>query len=199
MKKILDLFALRHSFYNINKNCPIEPSEITDIIAKCMELYPSAFNSQSARLLILFGAEHSHLWNLVKDAVISVSPPEKHSGIADKIAGFANGCGTILFFTDTTVTDKLKAQFPLYADNFDNWAYQGNAILQFMIWSALAEQSIGANVQHYNPLIDEPVAKAFNIPSAWKLVAQMPFGGIGFVPQPHQVEKLTDKFIVYGL
>ncbi len=199
MENILDLFALRHSFYNINKNCPLMPKKITDIIVKCMELYPSAFNSQSARLLVLFGTEHAHLWKLTKDAVLSVSPQERHAVIADKIAGFAKGYGTVLFFTDTTVTGKLKVQFPLYADNFDNWAYQGNAILQFMIWSALAEQSVGANLQHYNPLIDEVVAKAFNVPDTWKLVAQMPFGGIGSAPQPHKVENLTDKFIVYGL
>ena len=43
---------------------------------------------------------------------------------------------------------------------------------------ALAEQNIGMNVQHYNPLVDEKVAAKYNIPSTWKLRAQAPFGSV---------------------
>ncbi|SKA04671.1 hypothetical protein SAMN02746042_01278 [Fructilactobacillus lindneri DSM 20690 = JCM 11027] len=37
---------------------------------------------------------------------------------------------------------------------------------------------IGASNQHYNPLIDEEVAKEFNIPDDWILRAEIPFGSI---------------------
>ena len=33
-------------------------------------------------------------------------------------------------------------------------------------------------MQHYNPLIDELIAGEFDLPSNWKLRAQMPFGSI---------------------
>lgn len=51
-------------------------------------------------------------------------------------------------------------------------------MLQFTIWSGLAEKGIGANLQHYNPVIDKKVKELFNIPDNYELIAQMPFGSI---------------------
>jgi predicted oxidoreductase (fatty acid repression mutant protein) len=31
-------------------------------------------------------------------------------------------------------------------------------------------------LQHYNPLIDEAVAKEFKVPSSWRLAGEMVFG-----------------------
>jgi predicted oxidoreductase (fatty acid repression mutant protein) len=33
-------------------------------------------------------------------------------------------------------------------------------------------------LQHYNPIIDDLVREAFDIPANWQLRAQMPFGSI---------------------
>lgn len=44
------------------------------------------------------------------------------------------------------------------------------------VWTALETLGFGANLQHYNPLIDAPVAKQWNLPSEWRLVAQLVFG-----------------------
>ena len=49
-------------------------------------------------------------------------------------------------------------------------------MLQFSIWTLLCEAGLGVSLQHYNPIIDEEVKKAWNIPSHYKLIAQMPFG-----------------------
>jgi len=51
-------------------------------------------------------------------------------------------------------------------------------MLQYAIWVALREYGFGANLQHYNPLIDQEVKENFNIPTSWNLIAQMPFGAI---------------------
>lgn len=45
-----------------------------------------------------------------------------------------------------------------------------------LVWTALESLGFGANLQHYNPLINEPVAKQWNLPTDWRLVAQMVFG-----------------------
>lgn len=37
-------------------------------------------------------------------------------------------------------------------------------------WVALVDKGLGANLQHYNPVIDEAVAKEWNIPSNWNYV-----------------------------
>lgn len=45
------------------------------------------------------------------------------------------------------------------------------------LWTALSVEGAGANLQHYNPLIDSQVAKTWGIPASWKLNAQLVFGG----------------------
>ncbi len=55
-------------------------------------------------------------------------------------------------------------------------AWHGMA--EYATWLALTEAGLGASLQHYNPLIDEAVAAAFDIPDNWRLRAQMPFGSI---------------------
>ena len=72
--------------------------------------------------------------------------------------------------------ESLQAQFPAYKDNFPLWAYQANAMTEFAVWTALAENGMGASLQHYNPLVDLEVHRQFHVPLDWKLIAQMPFG-----------------------
>ena len=81
----------------------------------------------------------------------------------------------------------MQKQFAAYADNFPVWAQQANGMLQFAIWTALTDLGLGANLQHYNPLIDDQVKAAFALPASWKLIAQMPFG------QPLQAVKAIEK------
>ena len=51
-----------------------------------------------------------------------------------------------------------------------------------MIWQTLAENEVGASLQHYNELITQSVNKMFELPKTWELVAQMPFGSIETEP-----------------
>ena len=137
---------------------------------------PSAFNNQSARVVLLYGENHKKLWEIVMNTLRKVVPAGKFEPTENKIKGLAESYGTILFFDSTRTTKELMEKFPLYRDNFPVWAEQANGMLQFAIWSLLAEQGLGASLQHYNPLIDDEVKEVFEIPKSWKLIAQMPFG-----------------------
>ena len=53
--------------------------------------------------------------------------------------------------------------------------------ISYIIWTTLANNQIGASLQHYNPLVDNEIKREFNINDSWLLVAQMPFGGIKIV------------------
>lgn len=83
-----------------------------------------------------------------------------------------------MYFTDMNIVHQFENDFALYADNFYDWSEQGQGNAQFAVWTALAENGLGANLQHYNPLIDDEVRAAFNIPDSWKLRAEMDFGSI---------------------
>jgi predicted oxidoreductase (fatty acid repression mutant protein) len=50
-------------------------------------------------------------------------------------------------------------------------------MLQFALWTSFVAEGLGANLQHYNPLIAEKVAAEWKVPPIWKLNAQLVFGG----------------------
>lgn len=193
---ILELFAKRHSFYELNNHISLSDKEIEQLIQKTLQLYPSPFNSQSARIVLLLKDNHLKLWDIVLQKLSILTPENKLLALSEKISKFSHAYGTILFYIDKNVVQSLKDKFPLYAENFSNWSYQANAILQFMIWTTLADTSIGANLQHYNPVIDNDIKVAFDIPDNWELVAQMPFGGIVSTPNAHTVEDIKKSFII---
>lgn len=193
---VLEKMAKRHSFYKLNNRVIQTKEEITNLIKTTLKLYPSSFNSQSARLLLLYEKEHNQFWQLVENVLLTTAPKEKHESIKQRISSFKKGFGTILYFEDRNITKDLEVRMPLYADNFKIWAQESNAMLQYMIWTILANNNIGASLQHYNPLINKNVAEIYKISSSWELVAQMPFGGIEEMPIAHPVKDIDNKLLI---
>ena len=175
----IDMLKMRRSVYALNKELPIFEDKVVEIIKDAVRCVPDAFNMKSQRVLVVSGDKNEEFWNGVYDALVKVSGKQLSR---DRTDSFKAGFGTILYFYDKNVVDEYKKQFPLYAENFNNWALQSNAMLQFAIWTAFATVGVGANLQHYNPVIDEMVRKIFDVPENWVLVAQMPFGGIANAP-----------------
>lgn len=172
----LDVAAIRRSQYALGKRLPQSQEEITALIRQAVKLSPSSFNSQSSRIVILYGAQHARFWEIVREALRKVVPAEDFSDTDKRIDGFSSGAGTVLFYEDQTVIEGLQQQFALYSDNFPIWSEQASGIAQFSVWTALAAAGLGASLQHYNPLSDAVVAAEWQIPSSWLLRAQMPFG-----------------------
>jgi predicted oxidoreductase (fatty acid repression mutant protein) len=56
---------------------------------------PSSFNSQTTRSILLLGAEHDRLWEMVKEVIRGVLPAEKFPPIEKKVDGFKAGYGTV--------------------------------------------------------------------------------------------------------
>ena len=48
----------RRTVYALNKNLPLPAAEVAKIIEHTVLYTPSSFNSQSTRVVVLFGAEH---------------------------------------------------------------------------------------------------------------------------------------------
>jgi len=167
----------RRTYYNISNKSLISDQEIEDIVKFTVTHVPSAFNSQSTRVVLLLGENHKKLWNITKETLRKIVPVEAFPATEGKIDGaFAAGYGTVLYFEDQTVVKGLQEAFQAYAENFPVWSNHTSAMHQLTIWTLLEEAGFGASLQHYNPLIDEAVAKEWNLPSTWKLVAEMPFG-----------------------
>lgn len=70
---------------------------------------------------------------------------------------------------------------------------------QFAIWTALEAEGLGANLQHYNPLIDEKVAAQWGIDADWVLSAQLVFGKREGEAGPKEVSTIEgERFKVFG-
>ena len=183
---IIDAISKRRSIYQLNKNLPVSDSEVEALIKNVTELVPDAFNMKSARVVLALGEKHNQLWDTIYSAFGGKVSREK-------IDGFKSAYGTVLYYYDSATVKAMQEKFAPYAANFPVWANQANGMLQFTVWSALRELNIGANLQHYNPVIDEAVKKLFDVPEKWVLVAQMPFGGIVAEPEPKEAEDITQR------
>ncbi|MXS06313.1 nitroreductase family protein [Enterococcus faecium] len=182
----------------IGRNVSLSNEELTALIKEAIKESPTAFNAQSTRAVILFGDAHEKLWEITEEVLRPLTPAEAFPNTQNKLAGFKNGYGTVLFFKDTDVVKGLQDQFELYADNFPDWSEQSNGIATANTWVALVDKGLGANLQHYNPVIDEAVAKEWNIPSNWKLRSQLVFGSPETPAGEKEYMNDADRFRVFG-
>ncbi|NDV80465.1 nitroreductase family protein [Bacteroides sp. 51] len=176
-RSFVDALANRRSHYAISPKSPISDKEIENIVATVLTHVPSAFNSQTTRMVLLLGENHLQLWEIVKATLKERISAEAFVQTEAKIDNsFASGYGTILFFEEQEIVEYLQKSFPSYKDNFPVWSQHTSAMHQLATWVMLEDAGFGASLQHYNPLIDAKVLETWNLPKSWTLVAQMPFG-----------------------
>ncbi|MDM5358488.1 nitroreductase family protein [Peribacillus sp. ACCC06369] len=187
----------RRSYYGINKEVQVSDEKIKEIVEFAVKHTPSAFNSQSSRLIVLTGSAHDKLWDITTQALRKAVGEGDFSGTQQKMDSFKAGYGTILFFEDESVVKSLQEQFATYADNFPIWSQQTSGMHQLVVWTALEAEGLGATLQHYNPLIDDDVKKEWDVPSNWKLIAQMPFGNPTAQPGDKEFKPLEDRIKYY--
>lgn len=189
----------RRSIYALNKDLPVSASEVAQIVEHAVLHTPSSFNSQSTRAVVLFGAEHEKLWDITINELRKIVPADKFQPTEDKLNMFKAAAGSVLFFEDQNVVKGLQDNFAAYAANFPIWADHANAMTQYAIWTTLAAAGVGANLQHYNPVIDAEVAKTWQIPANWTLRAQLVFGGIAAEAAEKSFNPIETRFQVHGL
>ncbi|MFY0780828.1 nitroreductase family protein [Peribacillus simplex] len=187
----------RRSYYGINKEVQVTDEKIKEIVEFAVKHTPSAFNSQSSRLIVLTGSAHDKLWDITTQALRKAVGEGDFSGTQQKMDSFKAGYGTILFFEDESVVKSLQEQFATYADNFPIWSQQTSGMHQLVVWTALEAEGLGATLQHYNPLIDDEVKKEWDVLSNWKLIAQMPFGNPTAQPGDKEFKPLEDRIKYY--
>ncbi len=191
-------FENRRTIYALNDTLPVSKQAVIDVIEHAILHTPSSFNSQTTRIIVLFNDEHQRLWDIAESNLREIVGDSDFSSTEQKMNSFRAGAGTVLFFEDEDGVKKLQEEFALYADSFPVWAEHTNAMHQYVIWTALSEMGIGANLQHYAPVFEQDVAQAFNVPSNWNLIAQMPFGGIEASAGDKTFKPLNERLRVLG-
>ncbi|KJZ75695.1 hypothetical protein HIM_04852 [Hirsutella minnesotensis 3608] len=195
---LLQMAKSRRTIYQLNKTLPVPASRVRELVEQTTLHTPSSFNSQSNRVVLLLGEEHDRLWDFAAEALRAIVPAEQWSSTAGRIAGFKAAAGSALFFTDDDSVKQMQDKFPTYSDRFPVWADQSLGMQQHLLWTALELEGLGANLQHYNPLIDQKVAAQWNIPASWKLNAQLVFGGRAGEAGEKTFKPLEERVKVFG-
>ncbi|ATH62221.1 nitroreductase family protein [Staphylococcus pasteuri] len=192
-----DAMEQRRTIYNLESTISIDDSELEELIAHAVKHVPSAFNSQSTRIVLLLNDKNEKFWENTKEILKETMGPDRDfEPTRQKIDNFKHSYGTILYYEDKDVITGLQEKMPNFYDNFEIWSNQTNAMHQYAIWTALATKGIGASLQHYNPIVDEATANEFNIPKTWKLVAQMPFGNVREEAGEKDIKPVEPRFLI---
>lgn len=187
----------RRSIYSISKEKIVSEEKIQEVIEAAVKHSPSAFNSQSARVVLLLGEHHDKLWDITKETLRKIVPENAFAPTEEKINSFKSGYGTVLFFEDESVIQELQNQFALYKDNFPIWSHHSSGMLQLVIWAGLESEGLGASLQHYGSLIEQQVSQEWNVPTTWKLIAQLPFGKPTAEPGEKQFKPLEERIKIF--
>jgi len=173
MTYFTDLQTKRRSIYALGKDLELSNQELIETIQGAVLNTPTAFNSQTSRVVILLDEESDAFWNEIAYSELEeVTPAEAFEATKERLAGFAQAKGTILFYEDQDIVEGLQEQFPLYAENFPIWS-------------------------EHNPLVDAQLAEKYDIPANWKLRAQAPFGQI-VAPAGDKDIQTEGRFKVFG-
>jgi len=195
---IIDSMKMRRSIYHLGKQLPISHDQLEDTVKEVVRLAPSAFNSQTARLIILYGDENDWLWDLVWQKVKPLLADGQEQSTKAKLAAFNSGAGTILFFEEMAIVTQLEKDLPLYSENFRLWSQHASGLTQFAVWTALGELGVGASLQHYGNLIEADVQARYGLKESWSLIAQMPFGSIESPAPAKHFADIEERVLVRG-
>lgn len=186
----LDALRSRRSQYSITNAINLPEEKLIEVVKEAVKHTPSAYNTQSTRALVLLGDSHKKLWNIVKEVLRAKIGEDRFVATEAKIdKSFLAGYGTVLFFIDEA---EVKENAEKISENFYGWAKESAGMAQINTWIALSDLGLGANLQHYNPIIDEKTKAAFEIPENWTLISQMPFGEIVDSPNAKEFKNVDD-------
>ena len=178
MTQYTDLVKKRRTTYAIGNNTELSNKEIADRILEVAREIPSASNSQTTRLVVLFGDDNAKLWDHILDVQKDVLEGGMWDMMSGVMEGAKSGVGTVLFFEDLDAV----AAMPAEGVREETYKQHNNANTQYAIWLALTELGLGGSLQHMNigheQGFDKTVKEMFDLPDSYEMIAQMPFGSI---------------------
>lgn len=94
--QLIEIVKARRTYYALDNTLPIGEEKVTHIVEELVQAVPSAFNSQSNRVVILFSHDHLKLWDIVTSILKAESTSEEQwEATSQKMAAFRAGAGTV--------------------------------------------------------------------------------------------------------
>lgn len=94
--EFITLAKQRRSYYPLSKDLgATSPARVQEIVKELLDQVPSSFNSQSNRVVVLFGADHEKLWDITSEILKPIVPEAQWESTAGKMAMFKGAAGTV--------------------------------------------------------------------------------------------------------
>ena len=178
MSAFVELVEKRRSIYALGTDSEYSKKDIENRIREVVKQVPTAFNSQTTRVVVLLDEANTKFWDHIYDVQKDVLEGGMQEWMSGVVTGAKNGIGTVLFFEDLDAVEKMPAQ----GARQEAYKQNNNANAQYAVWLALAEMNLGASLQHFNvgyeKGFDKGTKEMFNLPDSYEMLAQMPFGSI---------------------
>jgi len=145
--------------------------ELTALIKQVVSLTPTCYNCQGSRLVILYGTYHEEFWRRMMNVT--------ESGDVERRAVECNvipASGTIVLLEDEMSMKVMQKLYPLYASAFPLFAERSSAMAEVGLAVALTQKGIGTISRHYRVDVAAVLDENADIPSSWKMKAQIAFG-----------------------
>src|SRR5690606_14024599 len=78
----------RRSCYTIDQEVPVSDKKILEVVQFAVKHTPSAFNSQSARVVVLLKQHHHQLWDITERTLRKLVPEESFAATQEKMNSF---------------------------------------------------------------------------------------------------------------
>ncbi|UUX33881.1 nitroreductase family protein [Fundicoccus culcitae] len=178
MAEFKEVVKNRRSIYALGNESDYTVEEIVNNIRETQKDVPSAFNSQTSRLVILTGEANDKFWDLIYNVQKDVLDEATWEFMSPIMVGAKNGIGTVLFFEDRDAVAKMPTQ----GQRTEAYKQNNSANSQYATWLALADMNLGGSLQHFNvgyeQGFDKAVREMFDLPDSYEMIAQLPFGSV---------------------
>lgn len=192
MSNFLEIANKRRTQYMIGGEANHSIEEIAAELAKVVTASPSAFNSQTTRLVIVSEAANQKVWEIIDRTQKEILDEGMYNYFKGVFDTAKNAVGTVLFFEDRQTLEEKVTTTP---ERRELYKEQNAAIAEYAAWLHLAELGYGANLQHFNigfqQGFDRSIKEALDLPDHWELNAQMPFGPV--IEPAQDLEKLSHE------
>ncbi|KAJ5654880.1 hypothetical protein N7490_001883 [Penicillium lividum] len=168
---LLELVKARCSYYGFKAESPIPDYAIERIVQDSVLHVPSSFNTQTSRVVLLLKEEHMKVWDItinLMEGLVAVGHIPKdmyESHTKPKLEAFRAAYGTVLFFVDYESLAPIMEKFATYADKFDPFALESNAMSQYLVWLALESEGKDGSKEPRGLILNPRVTRALLFPT----------------------------------
>ena len=93
-KDFLEAVEHRRTYYALENKSTIPDSRIEELVTHTIKHVPSAFNSQTCRLVVVLNQEHPKLWDTIADVYKNMLPADKFEQAKGRLDMFRGAYGT---------------------------------------------------------------------------------------------------------